>query len=101
LCRKEYCERIYIATVINTPGRLVLSPNPAVSTVSLDVTLDKPEQVYIRLLDGNGSVKAEYTKSGATGNNRFTLPVERLSQGIYLVEMKTNTRVWFSRFQKG
>jgi PKD repeat protein len=101
LCHKEYCEKIYVATVINTPGRLVLSPNPAISTVSLDVTLDRPEQVYIRILDGSGAVKAEYGKNGVTGNNRFTLPVERLSQGIYLVEMKTNTRVWFSRFQKG
>lgn len=101
LCYKEYCESIHIEKVINAPGSVNLSPNPANNNVTIEVNLDKPEQVFLRILDGSGAVKAIYSKTGATGNNRFTLPVQALSQGMYLVEIKTNTRKWLTRFVKG
>jgi PKD repeat protein len=100
LCYKEYCASIHIEKVVNAPGTVNLSPNPASNYVTIEVNLDKPEQVFIRILDGSGAVKAEYSKTGATGNNRFTLPVQALSQGLYLVEIKTNTRKWLTRFVK-
>lgn len=100
LCFKEYCESIHIEKVVNAPGTVNLSPNPANNYVTIEVNLDKPEQVFLRILDGSGAVKAEFIKTGATGNNRFTLPVQALSQGLYLVEIKTNTRKWLTRFVK-
>ncbi|HEY4149977.1 MAG TPA: hypothetical protein VGM41_13655, partial [Chitinophagaceae bacterium] len=70
-------------------------------TVTIEVTLDKPTQVMIRILDGSGVTRMEFSENGTTGNNRFTLPVERLSRGFYLVVIDSGTRRWYSRFQKG
>jgi hypothetical protein len=103
-CKITSCETITVGILMAVGGRVAQAsawPNPAMSTVALDVPLEKPEQVQIRFLDGNGAVMRVFNKSGATGNNRFTLSVDGLSQGIYLVEIRTNTRKWFSRFQKG
>jgi PKD repeat protein len=103
-CKITSCETIAVGILMAVGGRVTQAsiwPNPAMSTVALDVPLEKPEQVQIRFLDGNGAVMRQFNKSGATGNNRFTLSVDGLSQGLYLVEIRTNTRKWFSRFQKG
>jgi len=99
-CSVSHCEEI-VVNAENGSGRIMLFPNPAVNTVSLEVTLSTAGPVLIRLMDSNGGVKAVYNKSGLAGNNRFGLPVENLSQGIYLVEIKTNKNVSFSRFVKG
>jgi len=101
LCVREYCENISIAVVTGRLAQVAMSPNPAISTIALNVPLDRPEQVLIRFMDGNGAVNRVFSKNGATGNNRFVLPVDGLAQGIYLVEIRTNSQRWFSRFQKG
>jgi PKD repeat protein len=100
-CRKEYCDSIHIEKVVNGPQLVVSTPNPAINTVTIEVTLDKPTQVMIRILDGSGVTRMEFGENGATGNNRFTLPVERLSRGFYLVVIDAGTHRWYSRFQKG
>ena len=79
----------------------MLYPNPAVNAVSLELRLDRPGQVSIRLLDGNGALKAQYNQSGASGSNRITLPVDKLTPGIYMVEIRTGNGVSFNRFVKG
>ena len=102
-CSVVSCQPVFVTpdSVLNLPQLVQAVPNPAINSVSINVTLDRPETVIIRILDGTGVVKAVFSKNGTTGNNRFTLPVERLSRGIYLVEIRTSTRHWFSRFQKG
>ncbi|MBS1564954.1 MAG: PKD domain-containing protein [Bacteroidetes bacterium] len=100
-CRRQYCQPVFVDKLLNAPGVVAAIPNPAISSVTINVTLDRPETVIIRILDGNGIVREEFSKNGVTGNNRFTLPVERLTRGIYLIEIHTGSHRWFSRFQKG
>lgn len=101
-CVKQYCARIHIATVATGGVTQTMAwPNPAVNTISLDVPLDRPGQVLIKIMDGNGAVSRVFSKNGTTGNNRFVLPVDGLSQGFYLVEIRTSSKSWLSRFQKG
>ena len=100
-CSVTHCEEMIIEKPANEGGRLAVFPNPAVNTVSLDLAMDRPGQVSIRFLDGSGAVKSEFGKNGVAGTNRFVLPVEKLSQGIYMVEIKANSGIWFSRFVKG
>ena len=99
-CSVTHCEEIAV-NAENGSGRVMLFPNPAVNTVSLELTLNTAGPVLIRLMDSNGGVKAVYHKNGLAGSNRFSLPVDKLSQGIYLVEIKTDKDVSFSRFIKG
>lgn len=101
-CSASTCQSVFVNdSTLNRPGIVTSIPNPAISSVTINVTLDRPETVIIRIMDGNGVVRMEFAKTGTTGNNRFTLPVESLSRGIYLMEIHTGTRRWFSRFQKG
>ncbi|MEP6749194.1 MAG: PKD domain-containing protein [Bacteroidota bacterium] len=100
-CSVTHCEFIIIAKSANDSGRIMISPNPAVNTVSVNITLSSPGQVSIRLLAGNGAVQSVYSKSGFAGNNRFTLPIDKLSQGLYFIEIRTSTGISFKRFIKG
>ena len=101
LCNKEYCEKIHITSVTNSRSGPTISPNPAINNISFEINLEKSEQLTIRILDANGYTKAEYHKPGVAGINRFTLPVENLAPGIYVLQITTGTKIWISRFQKG
>ncbi|MFT3931972.1 MAG: PKD domain-containing protein [Chitinophagaceae bacterium] len=97
-CVAEKCDTI---TVQNNNGRVAVSPNPAVNTVALEIKLDKADRLSIRFMDASGGIRSSFTRDGNTGNNRFVLPVDKLSQGIYLVEIKSYNGAWYSRFVKG
>jgi PKD repeat protein len=99
-CAVTYCEEIIIEKSANG-NRVSLFPNPAVNTVSIDITLDRPGQLSIRFLDGSGGVRSTFGRSGVSGSNLFSLPVNNLSHGLYLVEIKSDAGTWFSRFIKG
>src|SRR5450432_124725 len=99
-CSTTFCQDITIDKPANG-GRVVVYPNPAVNTVSIDVNLDRPGQLSIRFLDGSGAVRGTFSKNGAAGSNHFILPIDKLSQGIYLVEIRADNGTWFSRFVKG
>src|SRR5450432_2346316 len=99
-CSTTFCQDITIDKPANG-GRVVVYPNPAVNTVSIDVNLDRPGQLSISFLDGSGAVRGSFSKNGSAGSNRFILPIDKLSQGIYMVEIRADNGTWFSRFIKG
>ena len=99
-CLVSYCETITIEKSADG-NRIAVSPNPAVNTVSIDVNLDRPGQLSIRFMDGSGGIRSTFSRNGVSGNNRFSLPISSLSHGLYLVEIKSNSGTWFSRFVKG
>jgi PKD repeat protein len=100
-CSVSRCSEINVARQANDSGRVSIYPNPAVNTVSIDVTLDRPELVSIRFIDGNGVARETFKLNGIAGYNKFTLPIQQLSRGIYMVEIKTSIGVWYIRFMKG
>ncbi|MEO5683407.1 MAG: PKD domain-containing protein [Chitinophagaceae bacterium] len=100
-CAVTHCQEMLIEKPAPDPGRVALYPNPTVNTVLLELKMEQPAPVSITILDGSGAMKGVYYKNGVTGINRFTFPVDKLSQGLYLVEIKTNAGTWFSRFVKG
>jgi len=67
-------------------------PNPAVSEVSVDFTLEKLSDVNISVLDLSGrSVGLNVSKNEmSAGNYRFNLAVSDLNSGSYLVNIKIN-----------
>jgi len=99
-CTSSHCETITIEKSANA-GRVAVFPNPAINTVTVEVNLDLPGQLTIRFLDGSGGERSSFSRTGASGSNRYSLPVEKLSHGIYLVEIKSNSGSWISRFVKG
>jgi len=103
-CQKVYCERIHIDRLGNAPeipGSLVLVyPNPVTSMARVEFQLEAAGPVNLRILDAAGSVQLSLSASGQAGNNSINVPVERLSNGFYLVEIRYANRLKLAKFQK-
>lgn len=105
-CKKTYCERIYIEKGAN--GRLntqsisniPVYPNPARSTVRLEVNMELSTVLQMRVLDGTGSPKMEFKTAVYSGNNHIVIPVEKLSSGFYVVEIRYGNTIKLAKFQK-
>ena len=103
-CKKTYCEKIYIEKGAN--GRLITStyipvyPNPATSLVRLEVPVEESTTLKLRVLDGTGSSKIEFSTPARAGNNYIVIPVEKLSNGLYMVEIRYGNQLKLAKFQK-
>jgi hypothetical protein len=100
-CKKESCRLIHIAWKSPEAGRIQVYPNPAHDYIRFGLNLELPGDVIIKILNSNGLIEEEFVKTGVAGNNTFTLPVGKLSHGIYYMEVISPSRIWFSRFHKG
>jgi PKD repeat protein len=103
-CQKTYCERIYIARGENgrvtTSSLIPVYPNPASNLVRLEVQVETSTMLQMRVLDGTGSAKMQFTAPAMPGNNLITIPVEKLSNGMYMVEIRYGNQVKLAKFQK-
>ncbi|HEY0677015.1 MAG TPA: PKD domain-containing protein [Chitinophagaceae bacterium] len=104
-CKKTWCEKIYIKNGEN--GRYLTStgipvyPNPATRLVRLDVQTETATLLTVRVLDGLGTPKIQFTSPARAGNNNLVIPVEKLSSGMYVVEIRYGNQVKLAKFQKG
>lgn len=62
-------------------------PNPTNDQITMEFTLQFPDQVHIRLYNGLGQVVAEKTDLGKNGFNQITWIMPPLSSGLYQVEI--------------
>jgi PKD repeat protein len=103
-CKKTYCEKIYIAKGEN--GRLITSaflpvyPNPASSLVRLEVPVEVSTTLKLRVLDAAGVPKIQFSTPARAGNNYIVIPVEKLSNGLYMVEIRYGNQLKLAKFQK-
>lgn len=68
---------------------ITLVPNPAKSHVDLKINLSKREPVSVRLVDLSGKVMLEKSEILNSGSQTLTLNIEKLVQGTYIVEVKS------------
>ncbi|MFZ7116623.1 MAG: fibronectin type III domain-containing protein [Bacteroidota bacterium] len=77
--------------------KLGIFPNPVISELNINYTLDESSDVEIRILDVTGKlIKEDLTPKQAAGNHEIVIPVDALhiSKGVYFVEMNINeTRI--------
>jgi hypothetical protein len=66
----------------------------------VEFQLEAAGPVNLRILDAAGSVQLSLSASGQAGNNSINVPVERLSNGFYLVEIRYANRLKLAKFQK-
>ncbi len=103
-CSKIFCDRIFIEKVDNVPALtgsdVRVLPNPVVHTAILEFQMEKPGLVNIRLLDVSGSPQVTFSGIGQVGNNRISVPVDRLANGFYMVEIRYANRLKLGKFQK-
>lgn len=103
-CKRTYCERIYIEHGQNgraiTGSSIPVYPNPATRLVKLDVQVESNTLLQIRVIDGTGSLKMQFVSPARAGNNNLTIPVEKLSSGLYVVEIRYGNQLKLAKFQK-
>jgi len=103
-CYKIYCERIHIERignnldVYNGPAQVI--PNPVTNMARIEFDMEAGGPVNLRILDASGSVQITYSATGQAGNNRINVPVEKLGNGFYIVEIRYANRLKLAKFQK-
>jgi hypothetical protein len=81
-------------------GFLPSYPNPATNKAYVDVHLDNPTMIYIRVYNGMGNQVEQQQVSGYTGNNRVPVSLTGLQSGIYLIQLQYGNTIKRSRIQK-
>ena len=75
-------------------------PNPATNVVGMNVQLDKPEMIYVRVYNSMGSQVQQILVPGVAGGNHLSLPVQGLQSGIYYIQVQYGNETKRSRMQK-
>jgi PKD repeat protein len=107
-CQKIYCERIHIDRLGNRLGSIpvltgspvLVYPNPATSMARIEFEMESAGPVILRILDAAGSVQLSLSVAGQAGNNSINVPVDRLGNGFYMVEIRYANRLKLAKFQK-
>jgi len=103
-CVREYCEQVHIERVVADSGHreipLSVYPNPSRNSVNLMLNLDGRTPISVTVLSAEGIILKQMQVGGQAGNNTITIPVDKLSQGQYLVQLRYAGQVRWARFQK-
>ncbi len=101
-CNKLYWERIMIDKVVGGTiiGGAAVYPNPVLSMARIEYLSEVTAKTNIRVLDASGMVKLELSTSSRTGNNYINIPVDKLNNGLYLVEIRYADKLKLVKFQK-
>jgi hypothetical protein len=96
--------RTHTVPVMFRGGRVNLDvfPNPADESIWLAFDIDRETPLTWRIMDASGRLVAENVYSTTSGRNLLELPVSRLDQGSYVVELllKDGSSLGINRFVK-
>ena len=82
-------------------GEALLFPNPGSEQLTVSFYLKKPEEVSFTILDEIGkSQLLRKTDTYSAGKNQSRLDIEKLTPGVYLLQLETQRSVELKRFIK-
>lgn len=77
-------------------------PNPTTNDISIPVFLSENSDISIAIYDINGRfIKSIFSGHQSFGNHLFSSSVQELSQGVYLVQLRTPNAILYKKFVKG
>lgn len=79
---------------------LELWPNPVSDAINISLIASHSSRLQLSVLDLNGRLVKSNSNAIATGNNRFSLPVNDLESGMYLLRISDGNNVVSRRFVK-
>ena len=82
-----------------TAQPLEISPNPGAAP-ALRLTLPRAQTLDVQILDLTGRVVQQQQVAAGAGTTNLALPAESLAAGVYVVEARTATETWRSRWVK-
>lgn len=78
-----------IAPAVKSRLQVQVYPNPVSDMLSLDITLDRPEEATVQLTDVMGKVCYRQTLKAGRGTGRHSLNLEHLPAGMYFLDIRT------------
>jgi Secretion system C-terminal sorting domain len=86
----------------NIPDSSFMSsyPNPTSNQAWVDLKLDNPQTIYIRVYNSMGNQVEQQQVSGYAGNNHIPVSITGLQSGIYLIQLQYGNTLKKARIQK-
>ena len=76
-------------------------PNPASDRINLEMSLDRPADVRVAILNAIGQeVFSQNSQNLPSGEQIMTFPVNNISDGVYFLQVQTETGTLTKRFVK-
>jgi hypothetical protein len=89
-----YIDMQQIATIVS------VYPNPARSALTLSYNSTGTETISVRILNSKGSLIYQSGFPAQKGINQYTIPAGALSNGVYIVQLISNSGSCTTRFVK-
>ncbi len=80
-CESKVCKTVRVPG--NNAPTLLLTPNPVINTLHVQFFSTHTETVYIKILNGNGTIVASFIKNVSVGVNNWDHDLANLLPGIY------------------
>ncbi len=88
---KKVDEFTTVNEITNTVTNTKIYPNPATDEVNIEFILESSDNIQIRIFDVTGKVVMNVpVRSYAAGTNRLTLDTDKLTSGVYHIEVLSN-----------
>jgi uncharacterized repeat protein (TIGR03803 family) len=89
-----------VALSMKNSNFVLLYPNPASDNVNLTISINKPEQVQLKIVDNAGRVLKQQQWNLLPGSSSIPIDVSMLAKGIYFLELKGETTNEHKQFIK-
>lgn len=99
-CVKETCQLINITQVLQQQCQLYAYPNPAQSSVNVNVYLTQAQNIYAYVYNSQNILMGQKVQAGVTGNNVVNINVANLAPGTYTIKLIYGNKTCIARFQK-
>jgi PKD repeat protein len=98
-CVKETCQIIQI-TQVAQQCNLAAYPNPAQSSVNVNVVLQQPQTINAFVYNAQNILVRQKVQAGVVGNNVVNINLVGLNAGFYTIKLIYGNRTCYARFQK-
>ena len=100
--RQEVTAQVKLCTGLDDAwsyAEVQIAPNPASEQATLQVALQQPGMLEIRLLELTGRLLLQETLGQAQDQFQYTLNTSNLASGIYIVELLANGQSYRQKLQ--
>jgi hypothetical protein len=70
---------------------VLFHPNPVFTKADLTVTVNKPQQLVLKIFDNTGRLLQQQQLNLSAGSNVLPVDVKKISKGVYYLEIKGDT----------
>lgn len=99
-CVKEICQTIHITQVAAQQCQLYAYPNPAQSSINVNVVLPQAQTIYAYVYNAQNILVRQKVQAGITGNNIVNINIADLVAGTYTIRIVYGNKTCYARFQK-